>query len=210
MRNMSKSSTKRIEKSHSFQTKTKDLTSDSRLDDLEEPSEEMQNSKYYEHVATSNVDFPEKNMVLNQALKIINQGLAFAPKDRNLLITRSYILFYLHNFYDALCDIDAVIDIERASSGEEEPNPSDLLHKGRCHACLSMFKEAIVDFSKVIELDEDQFDAYLYRGKCSYLIGDTSQSFLDFQRLILLQPKNPMVHAYAGNLLMTTGSYEDA
>mmetsp|Transcript_1719 Transcript_1719/g.2225 ORF Transcript_1719/g.2225 Transcript_1719/m.2225 type:complete len:215 (-) Transcript_1719:1909-2553(-) len=73
-----------------------------------------------------------------------------------------------------------------------------------------MFKEAIADFSKVIELDDEQFDAYLFRGKCAYLIGDTSQAFLDFQKLILLQPKNPMVHAYAGNLLMTTGSYEDA
>lgn len=26
----------------------------------------------------------------------------------------------------------------------------------------------------------------------------------------MLEPKNPMVHVYAGNLLMTTGSYEDA
>jgi len=26
----------------------------------------------------------------------------------------------------------------------------------------------------------------------------------------VLEPKNPMVHIYAGNLLMTTGSYEDA
>lgn len=33
---------------------------------------------------------------------------------------------------------------------------------------------------------------------------------MDFQKIIVLQPKNPMVHVYAGNLLMTTGSYEDA
>tara|TARA_B110000285_G_C14847569_1_gene478365 strand:+ start:218 stop:331 length:114 start_codon:yes stop_codon:yes gene_type:complete len=37
-----------------------------------------------------------------------------------------------------------------------------------------MFKEAIEDFTKVIELDDELFDAYYYRGKCSYLIGDTS------------------------------------
>jgi tetratricopeptide (TPR) repeat protein len=86
----------------------------------------------------------------------------------------------MHDFYDALVDIDAVIDIERAASGEEEPNATDLLQKGRCHACLSMFKEAIDDFTKVIELDDELFDAYYYRGKCSYLIGDTSQAFLDF------------------------------
>lgn len=127
-----------------------------------------------------------------------------------MLLSRSYILYYFHNFYEALCDIDAVIELERASSGEEEPNATDLLHKGRCHACLSMFKEAIADFTKVIDLDDELFDAYFFRGKCAYLIGDTSQAFLDFQKLILLQPKNPMVHAYAGNLLMTTGSYEDA
>ena len=130
--------------------------------------------KYFEIVSTSNVDHPGKYLVLNRALGILNQALIYAPRDRNLLLTRSYVLFYLHQFYESLCDIDAVIDLERASSGEEEPNASDLLQKGRCHACLSMFKEAISDFTKVIELDDELFDAYFYRGKCSYLIGDTS------------------------------------
>ena len=118
--------------------------------------------------------------MIQEALKIINTGLEFNPTDRNLLLTRSYIYYYFHNFYEALCDIDAVIELERASSGEEEPNATDLLHKGRCHACLSMFKEAIADFTKVIELDDELFDAYFFRGKCAYLIGDTSQAFLDF------------------------------
>ena len=147
---------------------------------------------------------------MHRACKILNDGVKKATKDRNLLLARSIIQYYRHNFFEALCDIDAVIEIERASSGEEEPNATDLLHKGRCHACLSMFKEAIADFTRVIELDDELFDAYFFRGKCAYLIGDTSQAFLDFQKLILIQPKNPMVHAYAGNLLMTTGSYEDA
>lgn len=73
-----------------------------------------------------------------------------------------------------------------------------------------MFKEAITDLSISINIDKDLIDAYLNRGKCAYLIGDTSLAFMDFQKIIVLQPKNPMVHIYAGNLLMTTGSYEDA
>lgn len=28
--------------------------------------------------------------------------------------------------------------------------------------------------------------------------------------MILTDPKNPIVHVYAGNLLMTTGAYQDA
>jgi len=127
-----------------------------------------------------------KLQLIKDAISEISKALESSPESRPLLLTRSHLNFYAHEFYDALCDIDAVIEIERAASGEEEPNATDLLHKGRCHACLSMFKEAIQDFTKVIELDDELFDAYLYRGKCSYLVGDTSQSFLDFQKLILI------------------------
>ena len=73
-----------------------------------------------------------------------------------------------------------------------------------------MFREAITDLSIAINLNKDLLDAYLNRGKCAYLIGDTGLAFMDFQKLIVIEPKNPMVHIYAGNLLMTTGSYEDA
>lgn len=73
-----------------------------------------------------------------------------------------------------------------------------------------MLNEAIKDFSIAINLDEKCADAYLCRGKCSYLVGNNTQAFMDFQKLIVLDPKNPKVHIYAGNLLMTTGAYSDA
>lgn len=73
-----------------------------------------------------------------------------------------------------------------------------------------MFPEAVKDLTAAITLDEECLDAYLNRGKCAYLLGDTPLSFLDFQKLIMIEPKNPLVHVYAGNLLMTTGSYDDA
>lgn len=64
-----------------------------------------------------------------------------------------------------------------------------------------------MDLSNSIKINPNLMDAYLNRGKCAYLIGDTQLAFMDFQKLILLEPKNPTVHIYAGNLLMTTGSY---
>ena len=111
-------------------------------------------NRFDEKVSTANIDHPLKQIIMRKAISIVNKGLAFSPRDRNLLLARSTLSFYLHNFYEALCDVDAAIDLERASSGEDEPNATDLLHKGRCHACLSMFKEAITDFTKVIELDD--------------------------------------------------------
>jgi tetratricopeptide (TPR) repeat protein len=52
--------------------------------------------------------------------------------------------------------------------------------RGRCYACLSMFKEAITDLSIAININKDLIDAYLNRGKCAYLIGDTGLAFMDF------------------------------
>ena len=82
--------------------------------------------------------------------------------------------------------------------------------RGKTYACLSMFREAINDLSIALNIDKNVHDAYLCWGKCAYLIGDTSLAFMDFQKMIMLEPKNPNMHIYAGNLLMTTGSYEDA
>jgi tetratricopeptide (TPR) repeat protein len=117
---------------------------------------------------------------------------------------RGVLNFALHYFYDAITDFETVIE------KSEETSAKYYLARGRCYACLSLFKEAITDLSIAINLNKDLLDAYLNRGKCAYLIGDTGLAFMDFQKLIVLEPKNPMVHIYAGNLLMTTGSYEDA
>lgn len=121
-----------------------------------------------------------------------------------MLFLRGLLNFALHRFYDAICDFERVIE------KTDETSATHYLARGRCYACLSMFKEAITDLSIAINLNKDLLDSYLNRGKCAYLIGDTGLAFMDFQKLIVLEPKNPSVHIYAGNLLMTTGSYEDA
>lgn len=46
---------------------------------------------------------------------------------------RGLTLYYMHAFYEALIDLDAVIDMD------EDPTAKHYLARGRCHACLSMF-----------------------------------------------------------------------
>ena len=122
-------------------------------------------------------------------------------KESSLYFFRGLLNFQMHNFYDALADFNRAID------AEEESSAYFYLARGRTYACLSILTEAMKDLSVALNLDETLQQAYIYRGKCAYLIGDNNLAFLDFQRLILTDPKNPMVHVYAGNLLMTTGAY---
>lgn len=98
------------------------------------------------------IDNPKKKQAILDAKSILDRALIKNPKDLSLLYLRGLLLFYLHNFYEALIDLDAVIDLD------EEPTAKHYVARGRCHACLSMFQEAIADLTRAIELDEEISD----------------------------------------------------
>lgn len=52
--------------------------------------------------------------------------------------------------------------------------------RGRSYSCISMFEEAMQDFSVALNLDETLQQAYQFRGKCAFLMGDNNLAFLDY------------------------------
>jgi tetratricopeptide (TPR) repeat protein len=52
---------------------------------------------------------------------------------------------------------------------EDEPNARHYLARGRCHACLSMFQEAINDLTKAIDLDDEISDVILTYKLINYI-----------------------------------------
>lgn len=138
-----------------------------------------------------------RTKMLKDAKRDLNKALCNSQKDYNVLYLRGLVNFALHFFYDAITDLETVIE------KSEEASAKHYLARGRCYACLSMFKEAITDLSIAINLNKDLLDvsarsadqsdpsveqAYLNRGKCAYLIGDTGLAFMDFQKLIVIEP----------------------
>jgi hypothetical protein len=53
-----------------------------------------------------------------EAKTLMDKALEKSPKDPTLLYLRGLILYYIHNFYEALIDLDAVIDIEEDPSAK--------------------------------------------------------------------------------------------
>ena len=49
---------------------------------------------------------------MNEAKLIIDKALIKCPNDTSLLYLRGLLQFYSHNFYEALVDLDAVLDLE--------------------------------------------------------------------------------------------------
>lgn len=69
-----------------------------------------------------------------------------------MLYFRGVLNFALHYFFDAITDFETVIE------KSEETHAKFYLARGRCYACLSMFKEAITDLSIAINLNKDMLD----------------------------------------------------
>ena len=87
--------------------------------------------------------------MLKDAKRDLNRALANSPKDYQAIFLKGILNFALHYFYDAITDFESVIE------KSEDTNAKYYLARGRCYACLSMFKEAITDLSIAINLNKD-------------------------------------------------------
>jgi len=126
------------------------------------------------------------------------------PTEHSFLFLRGILNLYQKEFMIAL------EDMEKAIKNNDETNLEYHYIRGLCYSCLSLFNEAIGDFSLIIKKDENNTLAYLNRGKCAYLVGDSSMAFNDFQMITSLNPKSSRMFLNSGNFLMTNGAYEDA
>ena len=92
---------------------------------------------------------------LKDGKRDLNRAIANSPNkgaDPQVLYLRSLVNFGLNYFFDS------VIDIEHAIENSDEAQAQHYLSRGRCYACLSMFKEAITDLSIAINLNKDLLD----------------------------------------------------
>lgn len=72
------------------------------------------------------------------------------------------------------------------------------------------YADAIVQFSKSVELDPDYTKAYLARAKAFEHTGNDVQAAEDYKRAIVFLPKDSKVHYQAGRMLNRVGNYVEA
>ncbi|OMJ82649.1 hypothetical protein SteCoe_16569 [Stentor coeruleus] len=144
------------------------------------------------------------NKNCNKCKELLNVAIELKPGDSDLHFFRGIV-----SYYEGKND-ECVQDLEIAIEKSEDNNPYHYMCRGLSYAQLSLYLEAINDFSAVLQLNENLVQAFLYRGKCAFLQEDTNLAYADFQKLLYAKPEDPEVHINAGNLLMLTQCTEDA
>lgn len=72
------------------------------------------------------------------------------------------------------------------------------------------YADAIVQFSKAVELNPDYSKAYLARAQAFEFTGNDVQAAEDYKRAIVFMPKNSEVHYQAGRMLNKIANYHEA
>ena len=81
----------------------------------------------------------------------------------------------------------ALRDLDRALTMTPD-NDVALLERARVHLYLENLEAAIADAGRVVELDENNLEAYVLRGDCYDALGRYAESAEDYTRAITLDP----------------------
>ncbi len=83
------------------------------------------------------------------------------------------------------------------------------LQRGNAHKNLGEFDQALADWTRAIDLDSNQVDAYTARGTYYQSRNDTAKALADFERSLLL---NPTVDGYfqRGQVYAALGQFDKA
>jgi tetratricopeptide (TPR) repeat protein len=97
---------------------------------------------------------------------------------------------------------------------ESDPNNSDLIFsRGNGYLDLGKYQEAIIDYSQVIEIDDQTMEIsliYNNRGICYRGIGDFDQAIKDFNKAIKINQMYRDAFNNRGMLFADLGKYQKA
>lgn len=112
---------------------------------------------------------------------------------------------------------DIFIDVEEREKAiaaldksiEIKPEYNNFYLRGWSYLTIHEFKNALADFSKLLEIDQTEFDRYYNRGWLYYEIGDFHNMVADFNQLVKFPPQDRRFYADRGCAYQIMGLYNN-
>ncbi len=141
---------------------------------------------------------------IEKSLKDLDKALDLNESCSSLYYVKAVLLYMIE-------DLDlAYTFVKKAIEKADDYDAKYYYLKGAIYAVAGNYQQAISNLSTAINIDKNFRPSYLERAKCYFTMGELKQVFLDIQSYISIKGNDPNIHLWAGNLLFSTGAYEDA
>ncbi len=94
----------------------------------------------------------------------------------------------IKNLYKLSIVAIVIMLFNNCNSARINGDENDLLKKAYNLVVLKDYISAIQTFTKVLDTEPDNVEAYVYRGMCKYYIGDFVGSITDYDTALKIQP----------------------
>jgi lipoprotein NlpI len=105
--------------------------------------------------------------------------------------------------------LELAIQLADQAVAKDGKSTRALMLRAMLHETLEHHKEAIADYTKVIELDPKEADAFNQRGGVRFKLGRIKESIDDFDRFLELKPEEMAGHWQRGISYYYAGRFED-
>ncbi len=139
-------------------------------------------------------EFEAGNM--EEALKLYNQAIELWEDNWSAYNSRSLVNVELDKMEEALLDLNEAAKIEGFNEKTVFEARADLKYK------MQDYSGSLVDFNKLIVMDNANSYFYLKRGNCFLEMGNLDKAFADYSKTIELDSANYMAYYQKGKIRM--------
>lgn len=132
-----------------------------------------------------------------KAGKIIEEAIKKNSDYPQFYLTRGKIYIHKGKYKDAIEDLNRALDLAQGQNNKLFENKV-YVNRGAAYQKLFEFDAALNDYSKAIQLDDNNPNVYLYRGFLYYQNNDHPEALKDFNTVIDIDPENPFAYYNRG------------
>lgn len=169
----------------------------------------IENCDYYLSISKDSIYYLYQRAVANMYLKKhkksledLNVALSIESNNDELLFFRGYIKSTLGDHVGSIGDYDKAISLN--------PLPNYFVDKGVELEILGDTTAAIVNYSRSIQIDDENIQGYINRASAYSNIGKYQKSINDWERLIILSPSDGELFNDLGVIYVKINDFEKA
>ena len=132
-----------------------------------------------------------------KAGKIIEEAIKKNSDYPQFYLTRGKIYIHKGKYKDAIEDLNRALDLAQGLNNKLFENKV-YVNRGAAYQKLFEFDAALNDYSKAIQLNDNNPNVYLYRGFLYYQNNDHPEALKDFNTVIDIDPENPFAYYNRG------------